>query len=118
MTRTSIPKASAAGSVDGLGGRPSYRASYIANYIVELCSQSGPRPRQHWVCAHSSSPTTRPPRTEFGGEGAGSRARGLRGGGAGGGGATRTKQHLGEDRRTQGISRQKNVNFMHKPIES
>jgi hypothetical protein len=39
-----------------------YRASYGANYRVWFCSQNGPHPRQHWVFAHSSSPTTRPPR--------------------------------------------------------
>jgi hypothetical protein len=102
MTGTPIPAASAAGYVDGLSGRSGYRVSYGANYRVEFCSQNGPRPRQHWVFAHSSSPTTRPPRREFGGEGAGSRARDLRGGGAGGGGATQAKQHLGEVNRREG----------------
>jgi hypothetical protein len=102
MTGTPSPAASAAGYVDGLSGRSGYRVSYGANYRVEFCSQNGPRPRQHWVFAQSSSPTTRPPRREFGGEGAGSRARDLRSGGAGGGGATQAKQHLGEVNRREG----------------
>ena len=102
MTGTTIPAASAAGRVDGLVGRSSYRANYRANYRVRFCSQNGPRPRQHWVFTHSSSPTTRPPRTEFGGVGAGSRARDLRSQGAGGGGATQAKQHRGEVNRREG----------------
>ena len=100
MTGTPV-RAAAAGYVDGLIGRSGYRVSYGANYRVGFCSQNGPRPRQHWVFAHSSSPTTRPPRTEFGGEGAGSRARDLHVRGAGGGGATQAEQHLGEDNRRE-----------------
>ena len=102
MTRTAIPARSMSWSVDGRSGRFGYGANYRANYRVAFCSQNGPRPRQHWVFAHSSSPTTRPPRTEFGGVGAGSRARDLRGGGAGGSGATQAEQHLREVNRREG----------------
>lgn len=53
----------------------SYRVNYRANYRVGLCSWDGPRPRQHWRFALLSSPTTRPPRGNTDGEGAGSRTR-------------------------------------------
>jgi hypothetical protein len=101
---TSSAMASASGG--GRGGPDrlglSYRANYRANYRVELCSQNGSRPRQHWVFAHSSSPTTRPPRRRLVGR---VRVVGLEVcvvGVLAGAGATQAKQNLGEGKWMEG----------------
>jgi len=75
MTRITTTTMTAGGAEGGGERRLGYRARYIASYTVELCSWEGARPRQHWGLAHSSSPTTRPPRENSNGVGAGSRAR-------------------------------------------
>jgi hypothetical protein len=105
MTSSAMASASGGGrsGPDRLG--LSYRANYRANYRVELCSQNGSRPRQHWVFAHSSSPTTRPPRRRLVGR---VRVVGLE---------VCVVRVLAGGNWTQGKRRQKNVNSIHKPME-
>ena len=49
--------------------RRGYGVNYGENYRAGVCSEVGPRPRQHWGFAGCSSPTTRPPREMTGGVG-------------------------------------------------
>lgn len=74
MNRSVMISRRSDGSAGRGAGSLSYRVNYGANYRVRLCSPSRPRPRQHWVLALLSSPTTRPPRGKPDGVGAGSRA--------------------------------------------